>query len=250
MKAMLRNLVVSVADRFGFSVTRKSFPPDLEPKFLELYSRCAPFSMTSIERMYGLHRAIAHVIGRNVPGDFVECGVWQGGSAMMMASSLAELGQRRRIWLYDTFSGMTAPTDRDMDFGGVVAKGKWEGMRTEDGNAWCRAGIESVRKNMARTGYPEEQLRYVQGPVEETLLTEVPEQIALLRLDTDWYESTRAELEILYPKLAIGGVLIVDDYGHWKGARQAVDEYFSGGKAAAPLLNRLDYTGRIAIRCE
>lgn len=93
-------------------------------------------------------------------------------------------------------------------------------------------------------------LEFVIGPVEETLITKVPERIALLRLDTDWYESTRAELEYLYPRLVVGGVLIVDDYGHWKGARKAVDEYFAALGNDAPLLNRLDYTGRMAVRCK
>ena len=85
------------------------------------------------------------------------------------------------------------------------------------------------------TGYPPERIHFVRGPVEETLPAGAPDEIALLRLDTDWYESTRHELEHLYPRLAAGGVLLVDDYGHWEGARKAVDEYFAdhGDRPAA-----------------
>lgn len=250
MKARLKNWIAQAADRFGYSITRKSLPPDMGVEFIELYQRCSPFSMTSIERMFGLYTAVAHIAKRGIPGDFVECGVWQGGSAMMMASALSRFGVERKIWLYDTFSGMTEPTSRDMDFGGEAALGKWQERLDTDGNQWCRAELESVKRNMARTGYREDAVRYVQGPVEQTLAGSSPDQIALLRLDTDWYESTRVELEVLYPKLVIGGVLIVDDYGHWQGARQAVDEYFASGRVSPLLLNRLDYTGRIAIRCE
>jgi hypothetical protein len=97
------------------------------------------------------------------------------------------------------------------------------------------------------TGYPAERVHLVRGPVEETLPAAAPERLALLRLDTDWYASTRHELEHLYPRLVDGGVLIVDDYGHWQGARQAVDEYFAG-TAPPPLLHRIDYTARIGVK--
>jgi O-methyltransferase len=83
--------------------------------------------------------------------------------------------------------------------------------------------------------------------VEDTIPASVPEQIALLRLDTDWYESTKCELEILFPRLVKGGVIIIDDYGCWQGARKAVDEYFNKNNIAI-LLNRMDDTGRIGIK--
>jgi hypothetical protein len=104
-----------------------------------------------------------------------------------------------------------------------------------------------VKETLRATGYPAERLHFVVGPVEETIPREVPPGIALLRLDTDWYESTKHELEHLYPLLADGGALIIDDYGHWEGCKRAVDEYF----AASPppvLLSRIDYTGRVAIK--
>jgi len=246
----LRRLIARSANRFGYDISRKALPPDMEPAFLEAYGLCSPHSMTSIERMYGLYTAVDHIVRLGIPGDFVECGVWQGGSSMMMASTLMRGSDRRRLWLYDTYSGMTEPTEMDRDFGGVAAADNWQRSKVDDGNQWCRAGLDIVRRNMARTGYPSEHIRYVEGPVERTLLETSPEQIALLRLDTDWYESTRAELELLYPKLVKGGILIVDDYGHWQGARQAVDEYFARPDVVAPCLMRMDYTGRIAVRCQ
>ena len=101
-----------------------------------------------------------------------------------------------------------------------------------------------MRRTVAATGYPMDRERFVPGPVEETLPAAAPETIALLRLDTDWYESTRHELVHLFPRLRPGGVLIVDDYGHWSGAKHSVDEYFSG-TGQHILLNRIDYTGRM-----
>lgn len=245
----LRGLVKKGAERLGYNIARKTLPTDMEPQFVQMFQRCSPFSMTSIERMYGLYGAVNHVCRQGVEGDFVECGVWQGGSAMMMACALRAAEVDRRIWLYDTFAGMTEPTADDRDFSGQSAGEKWLSKQTTDGNLWCRAGLAKVKQNMESTGHPSTSVRYIEGPVEQTLLKDAPDKIALLRLDTDWYESTKAELEVLYPRLSIGGVLIVDDYGHWQGARKAVDEYFARPDVKSPLLVRLDYTGRLAVRC-
>jgi hypothetical protein len=108
-------------------------------------------------------------------------------------------------------------------------------------------GLDAVRRTVLGSGYPAERVHFVEGRVEDTLPAHAPEQLALLRLDTDWYESTRAEMEHLYPRLVPGGVLIIDDYGHWEGARRAVDEHFAA-HGPAPLLHRIDYTARIAVK--
>jgi predicted O-methyltransferase YrrM len=124
----------------------------------------------------------------------------------------------------------------------------WDAHRHDHDSALLAySTLAEVQANMARTGFPAERTRFVQGDVGQTIPGEAPERIALLRLDTDWYESTRHELEHLYPRLQPGGVLIVDDYGHWAGAREAVDEYFAQ-HGIAILLNRIDYTGRIAVK--
>jgi len=199
--------------------------------------------MTSPERMYALWQATRHVIAAGVPGAIVECGAWRGGSAIVAADA-ARSDPERELWLYDTFEGMPEPGEHDVDFMGVAAKPQLE---RGDDLIVARAGLDEVRANLRRSGLPESRLHYVQGRVQETIPAMAPERIALLRLDTDWEDSTRHELEHLWPRLSRGGVLIVDDYGHWQGARRAVDCYFAA-RGDAPLLQRIDYTGRIAVR--
>jgi hypothetical protein len=219
--------------------------PDMEAAFNALRERCAPFTMTSPERMYALWQATRHI--RDVAGDYVECGVWRGGSSMLAALSFDTDGGGRTLWLYDTFEGMSEPTERDVDVSGTRVADNWARHRKQDGPIFARASLDEVKANMASTGIAPERVRYVQGKVEETIPGAAPEQIALLRLDTDWYESTRHELEHLWPRVVPGGVLIVDDYGHWAGAREAVDEYFDQ-RADRPLLARVDYTGRMGVK--
>jgi hypothetical protein len=222
--------------------------PDLEPEFLEAWERCAPFTMTSVERMHGLWSGVRHVCRHGVPGDVVECGVWRGGSSMLAALTLRQEGDHARgVWLYDTFEGMTEPGEQDADPSGTRMADIWDEHRgRRDDPLVCFGALEDVQANMASTGIDAGRLHFVKGPVEETIPASVPERIALLRLDTDWYESTRHELHHLWHRLSPNGVLVIDDYGHWAGARQAVDEFFAG-RPDAPLLARLDYTGRIAI---
>jgi hypothetical protein len=211
-----------------------------------------PFTMTSSERLWSLINAVRHVVDNSIPGDFVECGVWRGGSVMAMAQELSELGVRdRKIWLYDTFSGMTAPTSVDVEAGtGVSAANLLESTPSSEGNSmWCIAGLADVAANVRSTGYPMENFEFVEGDVTRTLQQTYPEKIALLRLDTDWYESTRVELEVLYPRLAVGGVCIFDDYGHWQGARKAVDEYFAK-LGYRPYMHPIDYSGRVLIKTQ
>ena len=222
---------------------------DFDPEFWPLYYQCRPFTMTSPERLYALYKAVNYAILRGIAGDFVECGVWRGGSAMMMVLTLLRHGVRdRRIFLYDTFEGMSAPTEKDQDRTGRPADQLLaESDRSDAAGIWCISPLEEVQSNLAGTGYPMENIRLVRGKVEDTVPSVAPSSISVLRLDTDWYESTRHELIHLYPLLAQGGVLIIDDYGFWQGARRAVDEYFQE-PGRGILLNRIDATGRIAVR--
>jgi O-methyltransferase len=215
-----------------------------------IFGRVRPFTMTSQERQWALLSAIRYLVENNIPGDIVECGVWRGGSTMLAALKLIELGSTDRyLWLYDTFDGMTEPSEKDYE--AESAKFAKDLLITQEqiegNNLWCIASIEDVRRNLQSTGYPIEKYRICQGDVKVTLLSEVPEQIALLRLDTDWYESTKVEMEVLFPRLVAGGICIIDDYGHWAGARQAVDEYLAA-HGFYPLLHRIDYTGRLFFK--
>jgi O-methyltransferase len=224
---------------------------DAEPRFHELYEKCRPYTMTSVERLYALYKSVEYVVAANLPGDFAEAGVWRGGSCMLIAETLLALGNdSRRIFLFDTFAGHVPPdADKDVDLWGNRAVDEWRRRAADGGqDAWAHASLDEVRANLARTGYPADRLVFVEGPIEETARdAKLADKLALLRLDTDWYASTKAGLEHLYPRLVSGGVLIVDDYGHYQGQRAAVDEYF---KTAGPpiLLNRIDYSGRLAVK--
>lgn len=219
-----------------------------------IVERALPFTMTGVLRLQALVDAVRYCVQRDLPGAFAECGVWRGGSVLTMILTLQSLGRTDRdIYLYDTFEGMTEPTEHDVSSFDGAALDAWNAAQDQNERAWSELfdpqsfHEAAVRETLLSTGYPAERLHFVRGPVEETLPQRAPDQLALVRLDTDWYESTRHELEHLYPRLARAGVLIIDDYGHWDGARRAVDEYFEG--AAKPLLlNRIDYTGRIAVK--
>jgi hypothetical protein len=223
---------------------------DAEPGFFALYERCKPFTMTSVERLYSLYKCIQYVVAAGIPGDIAECGVWRGGSCMLAAHALLEFGGAdRRILMFDTFEGHPRPDpERDVDLWNNHAFDDWR-LHTKDGTVkgWGLASLEEVRSNLGSTGYPSDKLIFIKGMLEATVHENVPERLAVLRLDTDWYESTRAALTHLYPALAPGGVLIVDDYGHYKGQRQAVDEYFRACGARL-LFHRIDYSCRVAVK--
>ena len=198
------------------------------------------YTLVSDERMAGLLSAVEYVAAAKIPGAFVECGVWRGGSSMAAALTMLRLGETREMVLFDTFEGMPEPGEHDIDFTGQTQAECWAPGSKESGTS-----LPEVATAMRSTGYDMAMVRLVQGLVEDTIPDEAPDPIAVLRLDTDWYESTRHELEHLFPRLSRGGVLIVDDYGHFEGARRAVDEYFADEPI---LLSRLDYTGRMAVK--
>ena len=228
--------------------------PDASEEEIELIQSVQATTMTSPERIIGLVRAIDYVIQAGIPGDFVECGVWRGGSMSVAARALLTRQRHdhhfadRSLWLYDTFEGMSEPTSADVDLQGQTAERLLRIHRPDDRHGvWCISRLEEVQQTMAASGFPRSRTHFIQGKVEETLPTTRPQSIALLRLDTDWYESTRCELEYLFPLLSVGGVLIIDDYGHWQGCRQAVDDYFRLTGQVIHLA-RMDYTGRIGIK--
>jgi O-methyltransferase len=210
--------------------------------------------MTGVARLLGVVDAVRYCVMRGVPGAFAECGVWRGGSVLAMILTLQALGvDDRDIYLFDTFEGMTVPTDADVSDLDGSALVEWQAAATDQRVAWADSfgpqvfNEATVRSLLLATGYPAARLHFVRGSVEATIPDAATGELALLRLDTDWYESTAHELRHLFPRLRPGGVLIVDDYGHWRGAQRAVDEYFSSEHPPL-LLARLDYTGRIAIK--
>ena len=199
--------------------------------------------MTTPERVCSLIDSVAYVVKHNIPGSIVECGVWRGGSMMAVALTLLEHGRNDiDLYLFDTFSGMVAPSSNDGD----IANSKWQSKK-QRGEPWCAEVESNVRSNLMSTGYPPDKIHFVAGRVEETLPHHGLDSISLLRLDTDWYDSTKHELNHLFPALSPCGVLIVDDYGRWEGCRKAVDEYFSHTEYPI-LFTRIDPSARIAVK--
>ena len=226
---------------------------DIEDEFFTIYEKCRAYTMTSTGKMYGIFKSIEYIETYGIDGDIVECGVWRGGSSMNAALSLMHFGSRdRKLFLYDTYEGMPPPDEMDVNFleekaSELLAGSDGGGSTSDDpGNYWARVDMDEVRQNMSLTRYPEENIVLVKGKVEETIPGTMPGKIALLRLDTDWYESTYHVLRYLFPFLSPGGVLILDDYGYWKGAKKAVDRYFDENMIPI-LLNRMD-DGRIAVK--
>jgi O-methyltransferase len=246
----MKKLLKSTLHRFGIDVVRYSADSqfttvfDLGEEKLAILKKARPFTMTSPARMAALVNAVDYISQNSIPGDIAECGVWRGGSMMTIALALlANKDTSRSLYLYDTFEGMSEPTGDDKSWNGVSAAE--ELARTpEKTGTWCYASIEDVRTNILSTGYPKNKIHLIKGKVEETIPKTLPSKLALLRLDTDWYESTRHELTHLYPLLQQKGILVIDDYGFWQGARKAVDEYFQH----KIFLHRIDHTGRIHVK--
>jgi hypothetical protein len=260
-RSVISRALINAARRMlrsaGFDVVRFGEDPlaalaeHYDASVVETIRAVRPFTLTSPERIASLCEACRYIVRARIPGDVVECGVWRGGSMMAVARTFLQLGESsRRLFLYDTFEGMPPPGEKDVTYSGTPAAALMKEAQKEDPSSiWCYAPLEGVRSAVLSVGYPPEKAHFIQGKVEETIPGTMPERIALLRLDTDWYESTRHELIHLFPRLSPGGVLIIDDYGHWKGARQAVDDYLAESGSRL-LLNRIDYTGRIAVKID
>ena len=205
----------------------------------------APYTMTSKERMQYLFESLEYIRKSNVEGDLVECGVWRGGNVLGMAQYLFEYNvTNKTVFAYDTFEGMTEPNHYDVDYAGSLASNILHLNHIR-----CEASLEEVNNNLKLTNFPRSQIRCIKGDVCQTLknASNLPAKIALLRLDTDWYESTKLELEVLFPLLQPNGILIVDDYGHWKGSQKAFDEYF---KNQLLKIHKVDYTGIAIVKNE
>ena len=123
---------------------------DLEPEFIDIYQQCRSETLTSIERMYALYKAVEHVVQMRIQGDFVECGVWRGGSVMMMALAARHFGDTQRcMWLYDTFSGMTAPSSADIQ--AITGRSAQDVLNANEKNEtnpfWAVASRDVVKAN-------------------------------------------------------------------------------------------------------
>lgn len=254
---MIKRVIAKFLKTKGYEIIKtdnrllkNGLPTDFDDFTVEAIKLTKTYTLTTPERIASLVNAVKYVVNNKIQGDIVECGVWKGGSSMAAIQSLIHFNdtQEREIYLYDTYEGMSEPTDDDKAVSGESAKDMLNNSDIGDSTSvWCYSSIDEVKSNIHQLGYPKSKIHFVKGKVEDSIPKEIPQKIAILRLDTDWYESTKHELEYLYPLLVSGGVLIIDDYGHWAGAKKAVDEYISKNNLKL-LLNRIDYTGRIAIK--
>lgn len=222
---------------------------DIDKDEMDIISKVEKFSLTGIARLQSLIKAVKYIESNNIQGSIVECGVYKGGSVMAAMEALKNLNNKTRdFYLYDTYEGMTAPTVNDTTFEGKSAKKAF----VEKDEFWdhiaCYSSLQEVKENIATCDYPIEKIKFIKGKVEDTIpVISIPDKIAILRLDTDFYESTKHELEQLYPLLEKGGILIIDDYGHWAGCKKAVDEYFEKNNIQI-FLSRIDYSCRLAVK--
>ena len=221
-------------------------PADYDAEAKRVIRAVRPFTMTSAEKLFALILATRYVTRHGIEGDVVECGVWRGGSMQAVARTLLDAGDTSRdLHLFDTYEGMPPASEKDVRHDGRPAADLLASL-PKTSKTWAVASLDDVREGFASVGYPAERVHFVKGLVEETVPEHAPERISILRLDTDWYESTRHELEHLYPRLVSGGVLILDDYGWWEGARQAVDEFLADSGERLLLLRAA--SGRIAVK--
>lgn len=255
---MITKLLKKILSTFGYtaintnlynSLLKEELSYDLDGEFTEIYEKTKQFTMTSIERMYSMYKATEYIINNNILGDIVECGVWKGGSMMISALTLLKMNDSNRIlYLYDTYEGMNKPTEKDIRiYDNKPALNIWKKSQEKDFNRWDYAPLDEVKTNLYSIKYPKDNIKFIRGKVEHTIPNIIPEKISILRLDTDLYESTYHELIHLYPRLSLNGVIIIDDYGYWKGQKEATDKYFKENNIKI-LLNRIDEQGRIGLK--
>ena len=258
---MLAKIINKILYPFDIKITRPNrqsiYPAEATKRDIEIMKYILRpdnprerISMVSVDRFWSVLQSTKYILKNNIKGDFVECGVWRGGCSLAIAMLLNDLGSEKKIFLFDTFTGMAEPGEFDINWKGDIALDKYKKKKKATHTEWVYSSLEDVMSQFKKLGL-EKNAVFVKGDVLKTLKqeTNLPKNIALLRLDTDFYESTKFELEILYPKLQKHGILLVDDYGWWKGSKKAVDEYFEkNNQDSYPLLWKIDYSGRGLIK--
>lgn len=238
--------MVRLLESRGYNVLppmrERAHPQDFAVEEVEILAQVRPYSMVADVAIIETCRAVEHAIQNDIPGAIVECGVYRGGCMMAASLTLQRFGQTRDMYLFDTFEGMPPAQEVDYNFKGQQAQDM-----AKEIDDWAMASLDEVKANLAKVNCDESQLNFVVGKVEDTLPEHAPDSIAVLRLDTDWYSSTYHELVHLYPQLSRGGVLVIDDYGHWNGCREAVDQFIK--EQNTPIfLARTNDSARVAIK--
>jgi O-methyltransferase len=194
----------------------------------EPYRTVMPYTMLGIERLRTLRRFAEQIDQEGIPGDVVECGTCNGGSAAIMAQVAATSSLARHIYLFDSFEGLPPAGDKD-------------GARAQGYTGLCRGAMDRVRAVLQALQVPLERVTLVKGWFDQTVPSSEVGRIALLHLDTDWYESLHVCLENLYDRVEPGGFVVLDDYGYWEGCRRAWHD-FAESRALNVTLTPIDHT--------
>ncbi len=214
------------------NVAFKSWHSIAPGEFAQNFRKVREFTMASNACLRALHDGVSQVIGAGVAGDIVECGTARGGSAALLGLAMQARDADRRLWIFDSFEGMPEPSRNDPDE--ELAR-KYVGT--------CKGSIEDVSALLDRLGLlPRTTL--VKGLFQATVPTAPVARVALLHLDGDWYDSVLVCLQALYDKVSPGGIVQIDDYGFWQGARKAVHDFFAQRGQPVPALRHIDYGGR------
>ena len=247
-----KELIHKMFSAFGYKIMAKNtfnYDVDLtdqEKKILN-YVLKNRLTMGGKDNLAATILAVRYVCQNKIKGDFVECGVWRGGHGIAAALTFDLYQSKNKIICFDTFLGMTKPTDKDFRiYNNEKAITKFNSSSRENHNTWCYASFEEVENNFLRANVSKANFQLIKGDVAETLPKFEVDAISFLRLDSDWYESTKVELKYLWPLLAVNGVLVVDDYGHWQGSKKAVDEFFQSSPTI--LFHAIDYKSRSGIK--
>ena len=256
---MLRAVIKKIMNKFGYELRlinleyenlKNSFPVEFSKDEVELVRYVIDNGLTGVskERLFATLMSCKYVLNCEIPGDFVECGVWRGGNAIIAAGIFKMYGSNKKVYLFDTFTGMTEPSSSDVEMHSNITAQELLNHRKKAQLSQGRS-IDDVRDNFAKYDLLNENILFIKGDVLQTLhdSENIPESISVLRLDTDWYESTKFEMDILYSRVTKNGVLMIDDYGHWTGSKKAVDEYFQENHNHI-FLQYIDYTGRLGVK--
>ena len=248
IKKLFNILNYQIVSKNSWYEKQQNYVAEINEKEMEIIKNIADYSMCSTPNHWAIIQSIKHISENKVDGDLVEAGVYKGGNLILISLMLKQLNLSKKIYAYDTFEGMPEENTKiDVDLKGKSAK---ETRNQYKRGEWCYASLHQVKKNLNK--FDENfinKIKFIQGKVENTLdnYENIPDKISFLRLDTDFYDSTKKELEILYPRLQKNGILIIDDYGHWKGAKKAVDDYFGNDKKFR-FFHRIDYASRLYIK--
>ena len=203
---------------------------------MTLQEMVQPYTMASPER---INRLIDNAIAANenrIEGDMVECGVCNGGSAAVLAYFATKASIARRTWLFDSFEGLPATTKEDLPSA--------NGNTAESCIGQCVGSIETVKQVLSLVGADMRSVNIIKGWFTDTFPKFSPqiEKIAMLNLDSDWYESEKLCLETFYDKVVEGGFIYFDDFFYWPGCRKAVEEFFAKHPSKMPMFNRVGHS--------